>query len=88
MDSSLRPDLLFVREADNTAIVIGVAVTFENGPDAFKKVRHIKLKKYQETARSFRASYKDASVKAVVVGSLGSWDPLNDRICHRLCSKK
>lgn len=48
----------------------------------------IKVKKYQDIARSLRGTNKDVSVDVVVVGALGSWDPTNDRICHRLCSKK
>lgn len=28
------------------------------------------------------------SIEAIVVGALGSWDPKNERICHRPCSKK
>lgn len=39
MGPDLRPDLVLVRVADSAAIVIDVAVTFENGPDAFKKIR-------------------------------------------------
>lgn len=88
MGSSLHPDLVLAREADNTAVIIDVAVTFENGLDAFKSVREEKIRKYQNIAKSLRATYKDVSVEAVVVGALGNWDPLNDRVCHRLCSKK
>lgn len=88
MGSDLRPDFVLVREADSAAIVLDVAVMFENGPDAFKKVRVIKVKKYQDIAQSLRGIYKDVSAESVVVGALGRWYPANDRICNRLCSKK
>lgn len=76
MGSDLCLDLVLTRDADNAAIALKVAVIFDNGPDSFHKIRDIKTYKYQETARSLRSIYKDVSIEVVVVGALGSWDPL------------
>lgn len=85
--SPKRPDLVLVKGFD-VAMVLDVAVTFENGPSAFNEAREIKLKKYQSIAKELKKSYKEVSVEAVVVGALGSWDPKNDRVCHRICTRK
>lgn len=69
-------------------MILDVAVTFENGPLAFDKVRNDKLRKYEKLAEKLAKQYDEATVEAVVVGALESWDPRNDRVCHRLCTKK
>ena len=84
--SSLKPDLVLVNE--NSAIILDVAVTFENGPEAFSNIRKHKLEKYAEIAETLRNRYKDVAVAPIILGSLGSWDPLNDRILLRLCTNK
>lgn len=88
LGSSKRPDLVLTHNTENAALIIDVACTFEDGPAAFDKIRLKKTQKYAEIAKKLRASYEDVSVEAVVVGALESWDPKNNRICHRLCSKK
>ena len=84
--SKLRPDLVLTK--DKSAIIIDAAVTFENGESAFDRARKIKLEKYANIAKELRNSYSDVSIAPIIVGSLGSWDPKNDRHLLRLCSKK
>lgn len=73
---------------ESTAIVIDVACTFEDGPAAYDTARMEKIKKYNCLKKSLASKFKEVSVEVIIVGALGSWDPKNDRICHRLCSKK
>lgn len=84
--STLRPDLVPIK--NNCVMILDVAVTFENGPQAFDKIRNEKLRKYGEITKKLSQQYDEATVEAVVVGALGSWDPRNDRVCHRLCTRK
>lgn len=86
--SSLRPDLELVHKSESAAMILDVGCTFENGPAAYDMVRTEKSKKYAQIAKSMKDKYKEVTVEAIVVGALGSWDPKNDRVCHRLCSKK
>lgn len=73
----LRPDLVLIR--NNEAIVMDVACPFENGSDALDKARSDN-EKYAKLCRELKAKFKRVSLSAIVVGSLGSWDPANDRI--------
>lgn len=86
--SNKHPDVVLIKDDD--VLIIDVAITFENGSKAFDEIREIKIKKYHHIASKLRKTkkYKTVSVEAVVVGAPGSWDPRNDRICHRLCTKK
>lgn len=67
--SSLKPDLVLVR--DNVALILDVPVAFENGPQAFDKIRNIKIKKYQGIANNLKKKFSQVSVEAIVLGSLG-----------------
>ena len=73
---------------DDSAIILDVAVMFENGLEALSKARNIKIEKYSTTAETLRNRFNHVSIAPIIVGSLGSWDPLNDRLLLRLCSKK
>lgn len=84
--SKLKPDLVLTR--GDAAMILDVAVTFENGPQPFDKIRQIKINKYQSIAKSLKLKYKEVSVEAIVLDALVSLDPKNDGVCHRLCSKK
>ena len=84
--SKLCPDIIIAKGL--SAIIIDVTFPFENGPDAFERARKIKADKYAHLAKTFRKSFKDVSIAPLVIGSLGSWDPLNDKTLLRICSKK
>jgi hypothetical protein len=83
---TLRPDLVLTK--GDEALIIDVAVPYENGPDAFAAARRRKVEKYSELKRLLESRFRTVSIEAVVVGSLGSWDRANDKVVARLCSKK
>lgn len=82
------PDLVLAHNSEIAAILIDVACTFEDGPAAFDAIRTKKLQKYAYLKKSLASKFKEVSIEAIVVGALCSWDPKNNRICHRLCSRK
>lgn len=43
--------------------------------------------KYDQLAKELSRDGKRVKVEAFIVGSLGSWDPKNDRLLRRICSK-
>lgn len=82
----LRPDLML--EKDNVVLLIDVRCPFENGESAFEDARFEKERKYAQLVTELRQKYRATRVEAIVVGSLGAWDPKNDRVVGRLCAKK
>ncbi|KAL1486368.1 hypothetical protein MTO96_047001 [Rhipicephalus appendiculatus] len=84
-DTGLRPDLVLVRGEE--AIILDVACPFENTPEAFSNARNDKVAKYEPVAAYLRRRYQRVTVAAVIVGALGAWDPANDRVLQRLCSR-
>ncbi|KAL1481680.1 hypothetical protein MTO96_034304 [Rhipicephalus appendiculatus] len=84
-DTGLRPDLVLVRGEE--AIILDVACPFENTPEAFSNARNDKVAKYEPVAVYLRRRYQRVTVAAVIVGALGAWDPANDHVLQRLCSR-
>ncbi|XP_049266707.1 uncharacterized protein LOC125756281 [Rhipicephalus sanguineus] len=84
-DTGLRPDLVLVRGEE--AIVLDVACPFENTREAFANTRNDKVSRYEPVAAYLRRRYQRVTVAAVIVGALGAWDPDNDRVLRRLCSR-
>ncbi|KAL1415239.1 hypothetical protein MTO96_029509 [Rhipicephalus appendiculatus] len=72
----LRPDL-----------VLDVCCPFDNRMQAFQEARRIKEEKYATLQLHLLRLFQRVSVDAIVVGCLGTWDPANDRVCRRLCSR-
>ena len=85
VNGNLRPDLVLVK--NNNAIIIDVTVPFENRMDAFCEAREGKKQKYENLAQALRTKYAEVKVDAIVVGSLGAWDPDNDILMKKLCSR-
>ncbi|XP_035224702.1 uncharacterized protein LOC118197315 [Stegodyphus dumicola] len=83
---NLRPDLVLVR--DDACLILDITTPFDNRRDAFDRARREKEDKYRPLVDMLKARYSDVRVEAIIVGSLGSWDPKNDRIINRLCSKR
>ncbi|KAL1442455.1 hypothetical protein MTO96_046411 [Rhipicephalus appendiculatus] len=81
----LRPDLVLARGEE--ALVLDVCCPFENRMQAFQEARRIKEEKYAPLQLHLLRRFQRVSVDAIVVGCLGTWDPANDRVCRRLCSK-
>ena len=77
-DSPLRPDVVVINEAKKELAIVDVAVVFENNYSQFQGARQQKIDKYLPLADSFRARGWNVHLDAVIVGSLGSWDPANE----------
>ncbi|GFT16864.1 uncharacterized protein NPIL_184961 [Nephila pilipes] len=58
--------------------VIDFTVAFEDRLKSFAKARQGKIDKYLPIVEHLRREGKVAHVDALVVGSLGLWDPSND----------
>ncbi|KAL1481667.1 hypothetical protein MTO96_034291 [Rhipicephalus appendiculatus] len=84
-DTGVRPDLVIVRGEE--AIILDVACSFENTPEAFSNTRNDQMAKYEPVATYLRRRYQRVSVGAVIVGALGAWDLCNDRVLQRICSR-
>eukprot|EP00731_Ephydatia_muelleri_P013812 Em0007g1122a len=73
--SRLKPDLFVLNELSKEAFVVDVTIPFE-GSGAFQEAREGKEKKYEYLkALLHNRGYGKVEVDALVVGSLGSWDP-------------
>eukprot|EP00731_Ephydatia_muelleri_P036489 Em0264g2a len=82
--SRLKPDLFVLNELSKEAFVVDVTIPFE-GSGAFQEAREGKEKKYEYLkALLHNRGYGKVEVDALVVGSLGSWDPANDRVLTKL----
>ena len=80
--NQLRPDIQLSN--GQKLVLVDVTVPFESGPEAFTKAREEKKSKYADLAREMRTHYEEVVCDALVVGSLGSWDPLNDAVLRQL----
>ncbi|XP_075723790.1 uncharacterized protein LOC142765869 [Rhipicephalus microplus] len=80
----LRPDLVLARGEE--ALILDVCCPFDNRLQAFQEARRLE-EKYAPLQRHLLQRFQRVSVEAVVVGCLGSWDPANDRVTRRLCSR-
>ncbi|XP_064462298.1 uncharacterized protein LOC135372756 [Ornithodoros turicata] len=85
-NTGLRPDLVVSRGEE--AIVYDVTIVFDNRPEALQAARRNKEEKYLPVKESLQRRYHRVHIEAVVIGSLGSWDPANDRGLKRLCSRE
>ncbi|XP_035204390.1 uncharacterized protein LOC118179311 [Stegodyphus dumicola] len=82
----LRPDLVLTN--GDACIIIDVTIPFDNRRDAFDRARREKEEKYRPLVDALKNRFSNVRVEAIVVGALGSWDPKNDRVVRRLCSRK
>lgn len=82
----IRPDLLLVKQT--TAYVIDVTITFENRQTAFDDARARKIETYTPTVQSLLLTYDRVEIVPFIVGSLGSWDPQNEKFLAKLCTRR
>lgn len=82
----LRPDL--VLKMDKDVLIIDSTVPFENGLVTLADARRLNVEKYDNLAKEITKAGYNAKVEAVIVGSLGSWDPENDRVLKQIFSSK
>ena len=69
---------MVINEAKKELAIVDVAVVFENKYSQFQGARQQKIDKYLPLADSFRARGWNVHLDAIIVGSLGSWDPANE----------
>lgn len=77
-DSPLRPDIVVIDERSKSLTIVDVAIIFENRYEEFQRARRGKIHKYAPIADEFRRKGWSVNLEAVIVGSLGSWDPMNE----------
>ncbi|KAG8171475.1 hypothetical protein JTE90_003315 [Oedothorax gibbosus] len=84
--SSLRPDLVLTQ--GDTAILIDVAVPYENRLTAFANTRRDKAAKYVQVCNNLRRTFANVHNEAIIVGALGSWDRANDKVLRKFVNKR
>jgi hypothetical protein len=82
----VRPDLVIVKK--NTATIIDITIPSENRVEALTEARQHKVNKYAALARTLNNRFNEVKVDDIVLGSLGAWDPENDRLMKTMCSRK
>ncbi|KAK3908767.1 Retrovirus-related Pol polyprotein from type-1 retrotransposable element R2 [Frankliniella fusca] len=78
VNSRDKPDLVIINTSSKQAVIIDVACPFENRYEALERKRIEKVQKYLPLAEALQQQGFETVVDAVVVGSLGSWDPSNE----------
>lgn len=82
---NLRPDLVICK--GGTATIIDVTIPFDNRPQSFLEARQRKLDKYEPVRAELRRRFTHVEIIPVIVGALGAWDPANDKLVKKICSK-
>ncbi|GBO09521.1 Retrovirus-related Pol polyprotein from type-1 retrotransposable element R2 [Araneus ventricosus] len=80
-----RPDLVF--QIGKEIYIIDVTIPFENRYESFERARQEKIDKYQHLVDQYAKDGVKATVVPIIVGSLGSWDPKNDKFLLKVMSK-
>ena len=73
-----------VDHSKKRAIIIDVACPFESSSDAFRKARDSKRTKYDGIKTNLESKGYTVVLDALIVGSLGAWDPLNAAVLSAL----
>ncbi|XP_075726414.1 uncharacterized protein LOC142768330 [Rhipicephalus microplus] len=82
---SLRPDLVLARAEE--ALILDVCCPFDNRMQAFQEARRVKEQKYAPLQRHLLQRFQRVFIDSIIVGCLGSYDPVNDRVRCRFCPK-
>ena len=77
--SALRPDLVVTDMANRKVVIVDVTVPFENRYEALEAARLAKMDKYEPLVKELTEKGFEVEMDALVVGSLGAWDPANER---------
>ena len=77
---SLRPDITLLNRETNRAIVIDVQIPFEMDSGLFAVSRAEKVFKYRGIAAELNTVGFRVVLGAIVVGSRGAWDPVNENL--------
>ena len=80
---TLRPDVVILNREQKKAYLIDVACPCET-VDNLGAARQRKLDKYAETKKRLEDKGFETMLDAFLVGSLGTWDPKNDRLLQKV----
>ena len=81
---ALKPDLVVTDLTNRKVVIMDVTVPFENRYGALVAARQAKIDKYEPLVTELREKGFSVEMDALVVGSLGAWDPANERILRIL----
>ena len=76
---ALKPDLVVTDVANRKVVIMDVTVPFENRFEALVAARQAKMEKYEPLVLELTEKGFNVEMDALVVGSLGVWDPANER---------
>ncbi|XP_059575830.1 uncharacterized protein T26G10.4-like [Alligator mississippiensis] len=79
-ESQMRPDIVITDEEAKKITIVDVTIPFENRRQAFTDARARKREKYAPLADTLRGRGYDVTVDALIVGTLGAWDPSNESV--------
>ncbi|KAE8738257.1 hypothetical protein FOCC_FOCC016268 [Frankliniella occidentalis] len=82
--SADKPDIVVLNNTTKTALIVDICCPFEKRYHALEVARRYKEDKYEHLVQHLRGRGFEASAAAIVVGSLGSWDPANNPILTKL----
>ena len=82
--TNLRPGLVVTNEVDRKVMFVDVAISFENRFEALEAARQEKMGKHQQLAYELREKGYTVDLNVLVVGSLGTWDPANEKTLQML----
>ncbi|TKR65579.1 hypothetical protein L596_025966 [Steinernema carpocapsae] len=78
--SARRPDIVVIKPDSKEAVIIDVTIPFENGARALVDAAQRKIEKYESEIGELQAIGYKVKAFAFVIGSLGTWCPLNTRL--------
>jgi hypothetical protein len=80
---NVKPDIVIVDRASKHAFILDVRCSFEGSVNCFKNSRDNKRTKYEPERLAFSQQGFICTCDALIVGALGSWDPLNDQVLRQ-----
>lgn len=75
-----KPDIVIIDKRQHTAHIVDICCPYDKRYGALEAARIHKEMKYQHLVDYFSGCGLTASASALVVGSLGSWDPKNHQM--------
>ena len=79
-----RPDLVVINGVAEKITVVDVTVPFEGEDGSLLLARRAKETKYAALKTWLQGRYKEVNLEAFIVGSLGSWNPDNEKVLRLL----
>ena len=70
----LRPDLVCIRGGNERIVICDVTIPFEANANSFDQARDEKVRKYSDLVEWCKSVYREVEFGTFVVGSLGSYD--------------